>query len=263
MNYAVGHRAYLAWGLWRLGYLDKSLARIQEALHLAQQLGAPPNIALAKYFAAVLYRYRRETSAELEQLESLIDLTTPYSPLYWQKSGQMQRSVVWVEQGHSINALTQVNREFERSKNRNALGRIGYLNMLAEMHGHIGQIDTGLERLSEALTRLEHTGERVFEPELYLVRGGLLLQRSAADHAEAETCFQHALDTARRQQAKSRELQAAIRLGRLWQHQDKRQGAHALLAPLYKWFTEGFDTADLQEAKALLVELKAWPNTRC
>jgi predicted ATPase len=107
---------------------------------------------------------------------------------------------------------------------------------------------------------MEQTGERYYEAELHRQRGELLLLREAKGHPdqgsreqhEAETCFQHALDVARRQQAKSLELRAAMSLARLWQRQGKRVEARALLEEIYGWFTEGFDTADLQEAKALL-----------
>jgi predicted ATPase len=102
---------------------------------------------------------------------------------------------------------------------------------------------------------VEHTGERYFEAEIHRLKGALLLQQSSDSQAEAETCFHHALDIARNQQARSLELRAATSLARLWQQQRKRQEAHDLLAPVYAWFTEGFDTADLQEAKALLEAL--------
>ncbi len=110
--------------------------------------------------------------------------------------------------------------------------------------------------LAEALTPWwSTTGERWYEAELYRLKGELLLQQSSDNQAEAEACFQQALDVARHQQAKSFELRAATSLARLWQQQGKRQEAHDLLAPVYSWFTEGFDTADLQDAKALLDEL--------
>jgi len=96
-----------------------------------------------------------------------------------------------------------------------------------------------------------------WEAELYRLKGELLLVHAAAHHAEAETCLRHALDVARHQQAKSWELRAAMSLSRLWQHQGKRAAAYDLLVPIYGWFTEGFDTADLQEAKALLAALDA------
>ena len=110
--------------------------------------------------------------------------------------------------------------------------------------------------LAEALVHVEHTGERYYEAEIHRLKGELLLQQNSDNQAEAETCFHHALEIARNQQAKSFELRAATSLARLWQQQGKRQEAHDLLAPVYGWFTEGFDTADLKDAKALLHELE-------
>jgi predicted ATPase len=106
---------------------------------------------------------------------------------------------------------------------------------------------------------VDTTGERWYEPELYRLKGALLLQQAADHHAEAERCFHHALESARSQQAKSFDLRTATSLARLWQQQGKRQEAHDLLASVYHWFTEGFDTADLIEAKVLLDELeRSW-----
>jgi predicted ATPase len=114
------------------------------------------------------------------------------------------------------------------------------------------QVDEGLIALDEALAVVERTGERYWEMELHRLKGTLLLARSTEHQAEAEAWFRQALDVARRQQAKSWELRAAMSLARLWERQGKRAESYALLAPIYGWFTEGFDTADLQEAKALL-----------
>ena len=105
------------------------------------------------------------------------------------------------------------------------------------------------------LAAVDSTGERYYEAELHRLKGECLLAPSIANYTEAEACFEQALDIARNQQVKSLELRAAMSLSRLWQQQGKRQEAHDLLAPIYHWFTEGFDTADLQEAKALLDEL--------
>jgi predicted ATPase len=124
-----------------------------------------------------------------------------------------------------------------------------------EAYGTIGQPAVGLAVLAEALTRLDTTRDRWYEPEIYRLKGALLLQQSADNHAAAQTCFHSALDVARAQQAKSLELRTAVSLSRLWQHQGQRAAARALLAPIYGWCTEGFDTADLQEAKALLDEV--------
>jgi len=133
-----------------------------------------------------------------------------------------------------------------------AVGRPQQLALLAEAHGQVGQAEAGLAVLAEALTMVGHTGERSYEADLHRLTGRLLLARSGAHHTEAEACFRRALDMARRQQAKSLELRAAVGLSRLWQQQGKRTEAYDLLAPVYGWFTEGFDTADLQDARALL-----------
>jgi predicted ATPase len=129
-----------------------------------------------------------------------------------------------------------------------------FLGLLAEACGRAGQVEEGLRALREALEAIQTTEERICEAEVYRLRGQLLLQ-SAAQQGEAEAWYQQALEIARRQQAKSLELRAAMSLSRLWQRQGKRAEARQLLAPIYDWFTEGFDTADLQEAKALLEEL--------
>jgi predicted ATPase len=116
----------------------------------------------------------------------------------------------------------------------------------------MGQPEAGLTTLAEALALVEKTGERWYEPEMYRLKGALLLQQSLDNQVEAENCFHHAISIARSQQAKSFELRTATSLARLWHQRGKRQEAYDLLAPVYNWFTEGFDTADLQDAKALL-----------
>jgi predicted ATPase len=130
-----------------------------------------------------------------------------------------------------------------------------FLGLLAEACGRAGQVEEGLGALHEALEVMQISEERLYEAEVYRLRGELLLQQSAAPQGEAEESFHQALTVARHQRAKSWELRAAMSLARLWQQQDKRDAARAPLAPIYGWFTEGFDTADLQEAGALLEEL--------
>ena len=136
------------------------------------------------------------------------------------------------------------------------IGRPSFLALLAEVHGVLGEPEAGLRVLTEALTLADTTGERRYEPELYRLKGALLVQQHVANQAEAESCFHQAIVVAQSQQAKSWELRAATSLARLWQQQGKRQEAHDLLAPVYHWFTEGFDTLDLKDAKALLEELE-------
>jgi predicted ATPase len=140
------------------------------------------------------------------------------------------------------------------------LNRTYYLALLAEAYGQAGQTNEGLHVLSEALTGVHSGRERWWEAELYRLRGELLLQAGCGVQNAAwtaEESFRQALDTARRQQAKSLELRAAMSLGRLWQQQGKRAAAHRLLTEVYDWFTEGFDTADLRETRSLLAELSS------
>ena len=127
-----------------------------------------------------------------------------------------------------------------------------YCTLLADVFAHLGCPEDGLQALAEAHTLVEQHEERWWEAEVSRLRGVLLLKHPVTPQEEAEAWLQRALDVARRQEAKSLELRAAMSLSRLWQQQEKRQEAHDLLAEVYSWFTEGFDTPDLQEARALL-----------
>ena len=129
------------------------------------------------------------------------------------------------------------------------------LALLAEAYGQAGQPEAGLTCLAEAVTRVAATEERWWEAEVYRLQGELLLCLPRPEIPQATACFHQALDVARRQQARALELRAALSLSRLWQQQGQQAEAHAYLAPIHGWFTEGFDTADLQEAKRVLEEL--------
>jgi predicted ATPase len=141
------------------------------------------------------------------------------------------------------------------------VGRSYYLALLAEAYGKGGRAEDGLNTLAEALAFVDKTRERDYEAELYRLKGQLTLQSKVQGpksqvEREAEECFLRAIEIARKQQARSLELRAVMSLSRLWQQQGKKDEARQLLAEIYSWFTEGFDTADLQEAKALLEELE-------
>ena len=160
------------------------------------------------------------------------------------------------EQGHGAEGVAQMRQGLAAWRATGAkLSEPSLLSMLAEAYGKDRQTDEGLTLVAEALAAVHITGERSWEADLYRLKGKLVLAQSIDNATEAATYFQQALDIARRQQAKSLELRAAMSLARLWQQQGKRAEAHALLAPVYGWFTEGFDTADLKDAKALLDKL--------
>jgi predicted ATPase len=178
------------------------------------------------------------------------------------KHGTYHQGCVLIEEGQREKGIAQMYESLASLKATGAnLGLSEDLVWLAEAYGKNEQVEAGLAALTEALTLVSKNGERQWEAELYRVKGELLRQtakgkRHKADmEAEGESCFRQAIDMARRQQAKAWELRAAMSLARLWQQQGKRAEARELLAPVYGWFTEGFDTADLQEAKALLAAL--------
>jgi predicted ATPase len=177
---------------------------------------------------------------------------------YWMAYSAMLRGWALTQQGQVKEGIEQITQGLRDYRATGAeIQRPYYLALLAEAYGIMGQSETGLVSLAEALVHADKTGERWYEPELHRLQGELLLQCSSDNQAEAEHCFQQAITVAQNQQAKSFELRAATSLARLWQQQGKRQEAYDVLAPIYGWFTEGFDTADLQEAKALLEALQA------
>jgi predicted ATPase len=174
----------------------------------------------------------------------------------WTGVGTILRGGVLVEQGRGEEGVADIRQGLAVYRATGAeLVQPYWLALLAEGYAELGRLEDVLSTLTEALTAAHNTGECWWEAELYRLKGELLLQQAAGSGDEAETCFHQALDIARQQQAKSLELRAATSLSRLWQQQHKRAEANALLAPIYGWFTEGLDTTDLKEAKALLDKL--------
>jgi predicted ATPase len=249
-------RMQTAHSLWLLGYPDQAVASIQAALALAQQLAHPLSLTMALRWAAVLHHLRREVSLTQARDEASMTMATDQgfpqqvataSPLRgWALavSGQGEEGIAQIYQGLAAFRATGATRN-----------RPEHLALLAEASAQVGQTTEGLEALAEALTTVATSGVPWWEAELHRLRGELLLRHSVVQPGEAEACFQQALAVACRQQAKSLELRAAMSLARLWQRQGKRADARALLAEVYGWFTEGFETKDLQEAKALLEAL--------
>jgi predicted ATPase len=249
-------RSYAAWTLWYLGYPDQGLVRSQEAVTLAQQSANPFSLANALSWGAVFHQFCREGHAAQECAEASISVATDQGFPYWRAYSSISRGWALVHQGQGKEGIEQMHQSMQAFRATGAeLARPYILALLAEAYETMGQPAEGLRTLTEALTLVDKTGERWYESEIYRLKGELLLQQNSDNHIEAEACFHHALDLARSQQAKSLELRAATSLARLWQQQGKRQEAHDLLAPVYHWFTEGLDTADLQDAKALLEAL--------
>lgn len=204
-----------------------------------------------------LHQFRREARLTQEREEEALALATEHGFDLVIVEAMNLRGWALAEQGQVDEGIGQM---CQSLADRRAQGTEHFRSInlcrLAETYAKSGQSEAGLAVIAEALAFVEQTDERFFEAELYRFKGELLIQQIDPDTQQAETCYHHALAIAHRQQAKSLELRAATSLARLWQIQGKRQEAYELLTSVYGWFTEGFDTADLIDAKALLVELE-------
>ncbi len=246
--------SHAAWDLWLLGCPDQALKRSQEALILAEELSHPFSIVFALHFAAVLHQFRQETQVTKERSEAAIALATKHRLPFWLAGATILQGWALALEGEIEKGIAQMRQGLAAWQATGAEIAVPYyLALFAEAYGQAGQTEEGLSALAEALAVLDNTGQHSWEAELYRLKGELLMQTEST--ADAEACFRQAIEIARRQQAKSWELRAAMSLSRLWQKQGKQEEARQLLTEIYAWFTEGFDTPDLQEAQVLLEEL--------
>jgi len=258
----VACRGYMALTLWMLGYPAQALQRMHDALTLAQELSSPFNLAFALCFAARLHQYRRERQLTQERAEASVALCTEQEFPLLLAFGTLLRGWALAEQGQREEGIAQIRQGLAAWRATGAeIQRPYNLALQAEAHENAEQTEEGLTVLAEALALVDKTGERLYEAELYRLKGELTLKQSRVQslassvQKEGEECFLKAIDIAQRQQAKSWELRAVMSLSRLWQQQGKKNEARQMLAEIYGWFTEGFDTADLKEARTLLGEL--------
>jgi len=251
-------RGFMAMSLWFLGYPDQAVASIQEALRLTSELAHPYSLAVALNETAWLHQCRRERVLTHERAAAVLTLAIEHGLAQRWASSTILLGWTLTEQGHLEEGIAQMRQGLTAwQATGGRIWRPYFLALLAEACAKAGQVEEGLTGLVEALAAVENTGECFYEAELYRLKGECLRRQVANPPfpQEAEASFQQALATAQRQHAKSLELRAAMSLSRLWQQQGRRTDAYDLLAPIYSWFTEGFDTADLQEAKALLEAL--------
>ncbi len=266
-------RNFAAHALWVLGYPEQALQRSPEALTLARELAHLPSQAIALNFASIFHQLRREEQLSQERAEAVIALSIEHGFALFLAFGTVLRGWALTEQGQREEGIAQMHQGLiAMQASGRELGLPHCLALLAEAHGKVGQAEEGLTVLAEALALVDKNGECYYEAELYRLKGELTLQRFNVQgskfkvedslkssvqslESEAEEYFLKAIEIARKQQAKSWELRASTSLARLWQQQGKKDEARQMLAEIYGWFTEGFDTKDLQEAKALLEEL--------
>jgi class 3 adenylate cyclase/predicted ATPase len=245
-----------AWNLWYLGHADQSLGRAREGVTLARTLGEPFTLAFALFMETLVHELRRDWRAQRERATEVIEVGDVQSFPVWRAAGRIYRGLARVNAGEGADALTEIEEGLALGAGTGHRGGApAYLLALADGQRAAGRHADTLGTVESGLALATETGQHVSDAGLYHLKGELRFATDPASRAEAEALFRRALDIARAQEAKSFELRAATSLARLWQCQGKRAEARALLAPVYGWFTEGFDTGDLVEANALLDEL--------
>jgi predicted ATPase len=243
-----------AWALWFLGYPDQALKRSQEAITLARELDHPFTLSFVLGIAGLFHHLRREGRAARQLFQAHAPTVEPFA-LFEAGTG-IQVGWAQTEAGRVEEGIAQMLQGLAGWQAMGARMHLThYLGMLAEGYVIAGQVEQALSALAKALAFAEETDERYYEAELHRFKGELLLMRG--DEAEAEASLDRAVEVARQQSAKSWELRATTSLSRLWRQQGKREMARRRLAEIYGWFTEGFNTPDLQEAKALLEQLSS------
>jgi len=256
VDFRVFTLSYMSHTLWGLGYPEQAVQRSCEALALARDVHHPFSLALTQAYAAMLHQFRQEPHTASKHADMALALCTEHSIAYYLAWATIIQGWALAEQHQREEGLTQMQQGLAAFQATGGRLRLPYyLALLAEAYGHSGQVEQGLHLLNKAFADMQQTGEHFWEAEQHRLQAELLLAHSTADQTTAAAYLHQALEVARRQQAKSLELRAATSLARLWQSQGKRSEAYDLLAPVYGWFTEGFETADLKDAAVLLDEL--------
>lgn len=249
-------RKVASWAFWILGYPARGLEESVASLRLAGDLDHPMSIIVALVWACVFRDLRREVHEIGEHACALINLSTEHEASQWLAAGTIIDGAVRAELGEGEMAIARIRRGLADYRSTGAHLFVPYfLSLLARACLRLGEPREGLRVIAEALERARTTGELLWEAELLRLEGELLLAGSPEDRAGARECFRRAIEIARRQEARSWELRAALSLARLLAAEGERDEARQTLTDVYTSFTEGFDTADLREASAFLEEL--------
>jgi class 3 adenylate cyclase/predicted ATPase len=247
----VANLSTRSWVLWSLGYPEAALADIDKALSDAREIEQAGTLMVALSFAMTTYILCGKYAAANPLVDELIALAGEKGAVQWKAWGMMNRGCVTGLTGKAlVDAIASGIAEWRST--RATVYMPLHLSILAKAHADLGQFDDAWRCIGEATTAIEATKETLFEAEVQRAAGEIVLLSPEPDAAKAEMHFDRALAVARAQQAKSWELRAAMSMARLWRDQGKRDAARDLLAPVYGWFTEGFDTRDLIAARALL-----------
>jgi predicted ATPase len=251
----VNPLCYSAVTLWALGYPDRALKRSEEALRLAHKLAHAHDLAFVEFFCGRLLQERRDARATQEASERLIALSREHGFSFWLAQATLERGAAIAEEGRNEEGIALMLEGFGML--RAGGPRLQYLCLFAKACIATDRLDEGLGALTEGLATAEKNEWRDHEPEMHRLKGELILKQSPSNAEEAVACFRRAIEITHDQSAKSWELRATTSLARLLRDTGRREEAREILADIYNWFTEGFDTADLKDAKALLEELGA------
>jgi class 3 adenylate cyclase/predicted ATPase len=243
--------------LWLLGYPEAALVDANHALNDAREIGHAATLMIALSFVSSTHMLCGNYMAASTEVDELVALADEKGALGWRALGRLNQGSVLVLTERASDAVEVITSGIALQRSIGSTTWLPlYLSHLAKAYSELGQFENAWSCIGEAKTSIETTNERWSEAEVYRIAGEVALRSPSADADKAATYFKSALSVARQQQAKSWELRVAMSLARLWRDQGKRQHAYDLLAPVYSWFTEGFDTLDLKEAKALLGELR-------
>jgi predicted ATPase len=249
--------AHRGQALWLLGYPEGALADADRALGDAREVGNAATLMYALSFASRIHRDCGEYAAAKALIDELVALADEKASTYWKASGTLGRSFFALT-GKASNAVQVISSAMSAyMATGHTVFKPTWLSFMAKAYADNGQFKDAWRCIGETISTIDTTKERWFEAEANRIAGEIALMPPERDAANAEAYFQRALAAARQQQAKSWELRAATSLARLWRDQGKVKQARELVSPVYGWFTEGFDTRDLKEAKALLEEFTA------
>jgi predicted ATPase len=244
--------------LWFLGYPEAALIDAGRAVTDARKTLQAITLLFALYYSSLVHAFCGNYTTASREIEELIALAHEKGALFWKAYGIVAQGLVFALTGKAMDAIQALTNGLSARRLAGATNWIPlFSSCLGRTYVEIGQFNDARNCITEALTAIRTTNERWCEAEVNRVAGEMALLLPEADAVQAAAYFERALAVAREQQAKSWELRAAMSMARLWRDQGKRQQAHDLLAPVYGWFTEGFDTLDLKEAKTLLSELSS------
>jgi predicted ATPase len=246
----------LSWALWHRGYPDQSARAADRALAYSRQLGHAHTLTHAFYFAGMAAVFARDVATACAYANDEVALATEHGFALWAANGRILRGWAEAQRGEATTGIARIRDGLAaKEATGDRLSTSLYLTLLAEALALAGKIEEGLATLDDALAKAAVSGERGWDAEIHRLRGELTCRLPHPDPAKAEASFHTALAIARKQGTRGYELRAATSLARLCREQGRRGEARELLAPLYGSFTEGYDTADLKDAKALLDEL--------